>query len=202
MSFFYIALTALSGAYLFAQIIAQLFFNITFFPDAGELFENKRDKTLWQTVFPKDMLRLVIVIFFGAIFGLLMNIVIPEGWITLPLAAVGGIFVNFIISLVFSPMYDKLHKTAEPTEAELEGLSGKVTETITRDNFGVISVKRGSKSYLLRAVSANGRRLPKGTSVIVIYAENSCCFVESEEHFGDVLFENEAEAPEENDNDK
>lgn len=191
MSFFYIALTALSGAYLFAQLIAWLFFNITFFPDAGVLFENKRDKTLWQTVFPKDMLRLVIVIFAGAISGLLMNIVIPEGWITLPLAAVGGIFVNFMISILFSPMYDKLHKNAEPTEAELEGLSGKVTETITRDNFGVITVKRGSKSYLFRAVSANGRRLPMGTSVIVIYAENSCCFVESEEHFGDVLFEDE-----------
>lgn len=196
MSFFYIALTALSGAYLFAQLIARLFFNITFFPDAGVLFENKRDKTLWQTVFPKDMLRLVIVIFAGAISGLLMNIAIPEGWITLPLAAVGGIFVNFMISILFSPMYDKLHKNAEPTEAELEGLSGKVTETITRDNFGVITVKRGSKSYLFRAVSANGRRLPKGTSVIVIYAENSCCFVESEEHFGDILFEDEGEIQE------
>lgn len=191
MNFFYIIITALSGAYLFAQIIAWLFFNKTFFPDAGELFENKRDKTLWQTVFPKDMLRLVIVIFFGAIFGLLMNIVIPEGWITLPLAAVGGIFVNFIISILLEPIYLKYQKNGEPTEAELEGLSGKVTETITKDNFGVINVKRGHRDYQFRAVSANGRRLPKGTPVIVIYAENSCCFVESEEHFGDVLFEDE-----------
>lgn len=196
MSFFYIILTVLSGAYLFAQIIAWIFFGKMFFPDSGVLFENKRDKTLWQTVFPKDMLRLVIVIFFGAVFGLLMNIVITEGWITLPLAAVGGIFVNFLISVFFSPMFDKIHKNAEPTEAELEGLSGKVTETITKDNFGVISVKRGSRSYLFRAVSANGRRLPQGTSVIVIYAENSCCFVESEEHFGDILFEDEGEIQE------
>lgn len=196
MSFFYIILTALSGAYLFAQLIAWIFFNKMFFPDAGELFENKRDKTLWQTVFPKDMLRLVIVIFFGAIFGLLMNLVISEGWITLPLAAVGGIFVNFLISVVLEPTLNKIQKNGEPTEAELEGLSGKVVETITKENFGVITVKRGNRSYLFRAVSANGRRLPKGTSVIVIYAENSCCFVESEERFGDVLFEEEGEIQE------
>lgn len=193
MNLFYIIIIALSGAYLLAQTIAWVFYGKTFFPDSGELFENKRDKTLWQTVFPKNMLRLVIVIFFGAIFGLLMNIVIPEGWITLPLAAVGGIFVNFIISMLFEPIYLKYHKNGEPTEAELEGLSGKVTETITKSNFGVISVKRGNRSYLFRAVSANERRLPKGTPVIVIYAENSCCFVESEEHFGDVLFEDEGE---------
>lgn len=191
MSFFYIIMIALSGAYLLAQTIAWLFYGKMFFPDSGMLFENKKDKNLWQTVFPKDMLRLVIVIFSGAVFGFLINIVITEGWITLPLAAVGGITVNFIISRIFSPMYYKLHKNGEPTEKELEGLSGKVTETITRENFGVISVKHGSRGYLFRAVSANGRRLPKGTPVIVIYAENSCCFVESEEHFGDILFEDD-----------
>ena len=191
MKLFYIAIIVLSGAYLLAQTIAWLFYGKTFFPDAGELFENKRDKNLWQTVFPKDMLRLVIVIFSGSIFGLLMNIVIPEGWITLPLGAVGGITVNFLISQLFSPMYHKLHKSGEPTEKELEGLSGVVTETITKSNFGVINVRHGSREYQFRAVSANERRLPKGTRVIVIYAENSCCFVESEENFCDILFENE-----------
>lgn len=189
MSIFYIIIIVLSGAYLTAQTIAWLFFGKTFFPDSGMLFENKKDKTLWQTVFPKNMLRLVIVIFSGAVFGVLLNLVIPEGWITLPLAAVGGITVNFIISELFSPMYYKLHKSGEPTEAELAGMSAKVCETITKENFGVISVKHGKRGYLFRAVSANGRRLPKGTPVVVIYAENSCCFVESEEHFGDVLFE-------------
>ena len=191
MKIFYILIIALSGAYLLAQIIAWVFYGKKFFPDMGELFENKRDKNLWQTVFPKDMLRLVIVIFSGAVFGLLMNIVIPEGWITLPLGAVGGITVNFLISRLFEPMYDKLHKSAEPTEKELEGLSGVVIETITKTNFGVINVRNGNREYQFRAVSANERRLPKGARVIVIYAENSCCFVESEETFCDVLFENE-----------
>lgn len=197
MKLFYIIIIAMSGGYLLAQTIAWLFFGRIFFPDSGMLFENKRDKNLWQTVFPKDMLRLVIVIFAGSIFGLLMNIVIPEGWITLPLGVVGGITVNFIISQFFSPMYYKLHKSGEPTEKELEGMSARVSETITKENFGVISLKHGNKGYLFRAVSANGRRLPKGTPVIIIYAENSCCFVESEESFCDVLFEDEQ--PEEND---
>lgn len=194
MSLFYIIIIAISGAYLFAQTVAWLFYGKTFFPDSGMLFENKTHKNLWQTVFPKNMLRLVIVIFSGAVFGALLNIVIPEGWITLPLAAVGGITVNFIISQFFSPMYYKLHKSGEPSEKELEGMSGKVCETITKENFGVISVKHGSRGYLFRAVSANGRRLPKGTQVVVIYAENSCCFVESEERFCDVLFEDDENA--------
>ncbi|MDE6727448.1 MAG: hypothetical protein K2J80_05860 [Oscillospiraceae bacterium] len=193
MRLFYILVIALSGAYLIAQTIAWVFYGKTFYPDSGELFENKADKTLWQTVFPKNMLRLVIVIFAGAVFGLLLDIVIPEGWLTIPLGAVGGITVNFIISRFFSPMYLKLHKSGEPTEGELEGMSARVTETITKDNFGVISVRHGHKSYLFRAVSANGRRLPKGTAVVVLHAQDSCCFVESEEHLCDVLFEDDGE---------
>ena len=197
MKLFYILLIAVSGAYLIAQTIAWIFYGKMFFPDAGELFENKKEKTLWQTVFPKDMLRLVIVVFAAAVLGLLMNIAIPIGWITVPLAVVGGITVNFIISRFFSPMYDKLHKSGEPNDRELEGLSVKVTETITKENFGVVTVRHGSKSYLFRALSANGRRLPKGTAAVVIYAQDGCCFVESEEHLYDVLFEDDAEIEDE-----
>lgn len=197
MKLFYMLLIAVSGAYLIAQTIAWIFFGKSFFPDAGELFENKKEKNLWQTVFPKNVLRLVIAIFAAAVLGLLMNIVIPEGWITVPLAVVGGITVNFIISVLFSPIYNKLHKSGEPNDMELEGLSARVTETITKDNFGVVSVRHGNKSYLFRALSANGRRLPKGTAAVVIYAQDSCCFVESEEHLYDVLFEDDAEGAEE-----
>ena len=202
MKLFYMLLIAVSGAYLIAQTIAWIFFGKMFFPDAGELFENKKEKTLWQTVFPKDMLRLVIVIFAAAVLGLLMNIVISIGWITVPLAVVGGITVNFIISRFFTPMYDKFHKSGEPNDAELDGLSARVTETITKENFGVISVRHGNKSYLFRALSANGRRLPKGTEVVVVYAQDSCCFVESEERLYDVLFEDDAETEDNEDEDK
>ena len=196
MKLFYILLIAVSGAYLIAQTIAWVFFGKLFFPDAGELFENKTEKTLWQTVFPKDMLRLIIAVFAAAVLGLLMNIVISTGWITLPLAVVGGITVNFIISRLFSPMYNKLHKSGEPNDKELEGLSARVEEMITKENFGVVTVRHGNKSYLFRALSANGRRLKKGTSVVVIYAQDGCCFVESEEHLCDVLFEDDEEVEE------
>ena len=55
--------------------------------------------------------------------------------------------------------------------------------------YGEIRVKRGRQSYYFRAVSANGRELPAGTPVIVIYSEDGACFVESREHFYDILFE-------------
>ena len=197
MKLFYILLIAVSGAYLIAQTIAWVFYGKLFFPDAGELFEGKTEKTLWQTVFPKDMLRLIIAVFAAAVLGLLMNTVIPEGWLTLPLAAVGGITVNFLISRLFTPVYNKLHKSGEPTDAELEGLSARVEEMITKENFGVVTVRHGNKSYLFRALSANGRRLKKGTAVVVLYAQDGCCFVESEEHLYDVLFEDDGESEDE-----
>lgn len=191
MRIFYILLIALSGGYLIAQTIAWVFFGKSFFPDSGMIFEDKADKTLWQSVFPKNILRLIIVIFSGAIMGLLMDLVISIGWITLPLAAVGGITVNFMISRVLSPIYYKMHKSGEPSEKELEGMTARVSETITKDLFGVIAVRHGNKGYLFRAVSANGRRLKKGTVVVILYAQDGCCFVESEEHLCDVLFEDE-----------
>ena len=190
---FYIILTILSGAYLVIQTVAWIFFGRRFFPDAGELFENKTDKNLWQTVFPKDMLRLIIVIFVGSVVGFLTDTAGLIGWITLPIGALAGIAVNFMISTIWEPLYDKHHKSAEPSDTELEGLSAFVAEDIDEDNFGVIKVKHGTKSYLMRAVTANGRTLPKGTAVIVIYAQDSCCFVESEEHFYDVLFDESEE---------
>lgn len=189
MRTFYVLIIAVSGAYLIAQTIAWIFFGRSFFPDSGMLFEDKADKSLWQAVFPKNMLRLIITIFAAAVLGLLMDIAIKIGWITLPLAAVGGVTVNFLISRVFSPMYYKLHKSGEPTEKDLEGMTAYVAETITADSFGVIGVKHGSRGYLFRAFSANGRRLVKGSSVVVLYAQDGCCFVESEERLCDVLFD-------------
>lgn len=197
MRAFYILIIALSGLYLMVQLLAWVFYGRMFFPDAGELFTNKTDRNLWQTVFPKNMLRLIIAVFIAAVSGLLMDAAGMDGVISLPLGAMAGITGNFIISMVFSPLYDKVHKSAEPNDGELEGLDGKVVEDIDPDNFGVITVKHGSKSYLMRAVSANERRLPKGTAVVVIYAQDGCCFVESKERLYDVLFD-ENFTPEEN----
>lgn len=189
MQNFYILIIVLSGAYLTVQLIAWIFFGKVFFPDAGELFADKNDKNLWQTVFPKNMLRLIIVIFAAAVAGMLMDKAGMAGWISLPLGAVAGITVNFTISVLFEPLYNKFRKSGEPSDGELEGLDGKVVEYIDKDNYGVIMVKHGSKSYLMRAVSANGNRLVKGTAVVVIYAQDGCCFVESAERLYDVLFE-------------
>lgn len=189
MRVFYILLIAMSGGYLTVQLIAWIFYGKRFFPDSGELFTDKADKNLWQTVFPKDMLRLIIVVFSGAAAGLLMDAAGLPGSVSMPLAAFAGVLVNFISNMVFIPIHDKLHKSNEPSDEELEGLSARVIEEIDPENFGVIEVKHGSKNYLMRAVSANGRRLKKSENVIVIYAQDSCCFVESEKHLCDILFE-------------
>ena len=199
---FYIVLIILSGGYLLAHIMAKVFFGKTLFPDTSELFTNKKEKNLWQTVFPKNMLRLVILVFTGSLSGLLMDLAGLTGWISLLFAPVAGLFFNFLISTVFSPIYLKFHKSAEPNDEELCELSGKVVEDVETDGFGVIEVRHGSRNYLFRAVSANGRFIPKGEKIVVIYAQDACCFVESEEHLCDILFEDnggeETEFSEEN----
>lgn len=188
MNSFYIVLIVLSGAYLGAQLIAWIFRGKIFFPDAGELFTGKQDSDLWQTVFPKNMLRLIICIFAGSINGLLMLTAGLAGWMTMIFGAMAGVLFNFLISMIFSPIYLKLHKSGLPNSSELEGLTGKVVEEIQPDSFGVIEIKHGQRFYLFRAVSANERFIEKGKGVTVIYAQEDCCFVESDEHLCDVLF--------------
>lgn len=205
MRAFYITLIILSGVYLLVYIMAKVFFGKTLFPDASELFTDKKEKNLWQTVFPKNMLRLIILIFTGSISGLLMDLAGLAGWISMLFSVVAGIFFNFLISTVFSPIYLKFHKSAEPNDEELAELSGKVVEDISPDSFGVVEVRHGSKNYLFRAVSANERFIHKGEKIVVIYAQDACCFVESEAHLCDILFEDdggEDEISEENEQDE
>ncbi len=193
---FYLILAGISGLYLFIQLTAWLFFGKVLFPDAGELFDKRKNRLEWQTVFPKNMLRLIVFVFVGAVLGLLMDLAGLVGWISLPMAAVGGVTFNFLLNTIISPLYFKAIKSGEPTDSELEGMSGEVTEEIAPDSYGIIRVKHGGRSYYFNAVSANGRVICEGEKVIVIYGEDKMCFVESLERFYDVLFEDTAEAEE------
>lgn len=191
MRLFYLILLCLSGGYLMLQLTVWLLFHRTLFPNAGELFERRKSRVEWQTVFPKNLLRLIIFVFTSSLLGLILESVGAVSWLGLPCAAVGGLAFNFMLSTVFSPLYYKLHKQGEPKPEQLENMDGIVTEDITPDMYGEIKVDHGGKSYYFRAVSANGRELPTGTAVIVIYCEDGACFVESSERFFDVLFDEE-----------
>lgn len=191
MRLFYLIMLCLSGGYLTLQLAVWLLFHRALFPNAGELFERRKSRIEWQTVFPKNLLRLVVFIFVSSLFGIILDAAGAVSWLGLPCAAVGGLAFNFLLSTVISPFYYKLQKQGEPTSAELENMDGIVTEDISQDMYGEIKVDHGGRSYYFRAVSANGRELTVGTSVIVIYCEDGACFVESSERFYDVLFDEE-----------
>lgn len=193
MRLFYLILLCLSGGYLMLQLAVYLLFHRTLFPNAGELFERRRSRIEWQTVFPKNLLRLVVFVFVSSLLGIILETLGVVSWLGLPCAAVGGLAFNFLLSTLFSPLYYKLHRQGEPTPEQLENMDAVVTEEITPDMYGEIRVKRGGKAYYFRAVSANGRELPERTAVIVIYCEDGACFVESAERFYDVLFDEEQE---------
>lgn len=191
MRLFYILMLCLSGGYLTLQLAVWLLFHRALFPNAGELFERRKSRIEWQTVFPKNLLRLIVFIFVSSLFGLILEAMGAVSWLGLPCAVAGGLAFNFLLSTVFSPLYFKLHKQGEPTPSELENMDGIVTEEISPDMYGEIRVNHGGRDYWFRAVSANGRELPAGTAVIVIYCEDGACFVESAERFYDVLFDEE-----------
>ncbi len=191
MRLFYLIMLCLSGGYLMLQLAVYLLFHRVLFPNSGELFEQKKSRAEWQTVFPKNLLRLIVFIFVTSLLGILLESAGAVSWLGLPCAAVGGLAFNFLLSTVFSPLYFRLHKQGEPSPAQLENMDGVVTEEISPDMYGEIKVNRNGKEYRFRAVSANGRELPEGTDVIVIYCEDGACFVESRERFFDVLFEEE-----------
>lgn len=198
LKLFYLILMFLSGGYLLLQLAVWLLFGRELFPNSGELFEHRKSRVELQTIFPKNILRLVVFIFVSSLIGVLLECAGAVSWLGLPCAAAGGLAFNFLLNTVISPLYMKLQKKGRPTEQELENLDGVVTEDITEDMYGEICVKHGGKPYYFRALSANGRELPAGTEIIVIYSEDSACFVESRERFFDVLFdeENPVEAPE------
>ena len=191
MRSFYILLAVISGAYLAVQLVVWMIFGKSLFPLAGELFTERKSRIEWQTVFPKNMLRMIVFVFVGSVIGLLLDLAGVAGWISLPLAVIGALAFNFMLSTVFAPMYSRLIKSGEPRPAELEGMSGKGTEGIYPEGYGTISVRHGKRRYSFNAVSANGRDLPEGTEIIVIYCQDGLCFVESEEHFCDILFEDD-----------
>ncbi len=198
MNSFYIIILALSGVYLAVQLAAYIFFDKIFFPDAGILFEQRKNRFEWQMIFPKNLLLLIIFLFFTSGFGLIMDSLGVVGWLSLPLAAIGGLAVNFIINYAIVPALAKTQDSGQPTDEELDGAEAVAVDDIFPDSYGRIKVKHGSRSYYFDALTANGRELHSGERLLVIHAEEGLCFVESEEHICDILFEEEqtAEAPE------
>ena len=193
---FYLIIAIFSGIYLIAQLIAYIFFGKVFFADTGVLFEERKNKFEWQTVFPKDLPLLIVFLFSTSLFGLLMDAAGAAGWISLPLGAFGGLAVNFLINIFVVPAVSKAGKRGRPNDEELVGLSGIAMQQIHPEGYGEIEVKNGGKAYYFDALTANGRIIRPGEKIVVLHAENGLCFIESDAHLCDVLFDEELDMAE------
>ena len=110
LKLFYLILMFLSGGYLLLQLAVWLLFGRELFPNSGELFEHRKSRVELQTIFPKNILRLVVFIFVSSIIGVLLECAGAVSWLGLPCAAAGGLAFNFLLSTVISPLYMKLQK--------------------------------------------------------------------------------------------
>ncbi len=196
MQRFYLIIAVFSGLYLIAQFIAYVFFGRKFFADTGVLFEQRKNRFKWQMVFPKDLLLTVVFLFSSSVFGLLLEAMDVAGWVSLPLSVFGGLAVNFLINMLIAPLLNKAVKRGRPTDGELAGLSGIAMQQIHPEGYGEIEVKNGGKAYYFDALTANGRIIRPGERIVVLHAENGLCFIESEAHLCDVLFDEELDMAE------
>lgn len=196
MQRFYLIIAVFSGLYLIAQFIAYVFFGRKFFADTGVLFEQRKNRFKWQMVFPKDLLLTVVFLFSSSVFGLLLEAMDVAGWVSLPLSVFGGLAVNFLINMLIAPLLNKAVKRGRPTDGELAGLSGIAMQQIHPEGYGEIEVNNGGKAYYFDALTANGRIIRPGERIVVLHAENGLCFIESEAHLCDALFDEELDMAE------
>lgn len=196
MQSFYVIISIFSGIYLIAQLIAYIFFGKVFFADTGVLFEQRKNKFEWQTVFPKNLPLLVIFLFSSSVFGLLLDAADIAGWISLPLGVFGGLAVNFLINMFVVPTLNRTAKRGRPKDDELIGLSGIAMQQIHPEGYGEIEIKNGGRAYYFDALTANERIIRPGEKIVVLHAENGLCFIESEAHLCDVLFDEELDMAE------
>ncbi len=189
MQNFYFIIAGGSGIYLSVQLVAYIFWNKVFFADTGILFEQRRNKFEWQMVFPKNLLLLVVFLFSSSLFGMIMGALGVAGYISLPLSVFGGLGVNFLINAAVLPLMFRANKSGAPTDERLAGMNGIAMQQIHPEGYGQIEVTNGGRKYCFDALTANGRILKPGEKIVVIHAENGLCFVESEAHFCDVLFD-------------
>ncbi len=189
MQNFYIIIAGGSGIYLLVQLVAYLFFDKIFFPDTGVLFEQRKNRFEWQMVFPKNLLLLVIFLFTSSLFGLLLDALDMIGWISMLLGAFGGLGVNFLINYLLLPLLYKSQNAGVPTDEQLSGASGIAMQQIHPESYGQIEVINGGRKYYFDALTANGRIIRPGEKIVVLHAERGLCFIESEAHLCDVLFD-------------
>lgn len=197
MNSFYLILMGGSGVYLLAQLVAYVFFGRVFFRDTGVLFESSKNRFQWQAVFPKNLLLLIIFVFFTSFFGYIMDLLGVIGWLSLPLGAIGGLAVNFAINIAILPALLKTQHSGAPTDEQLDNADAVAQEEILPDSYGRICVKSGRKSYYFDALTANGNPIRKGEKVVVIHAQEGLCFVESAARLYDILFEEQDGSAEE-----
>ena len=113
------------------QLAVYLLFGRALFPNAGELFEHKRSRAEWQTVFPKNLLRLIVVLAAG---------------LAGPVCLVGaGLFVLFTLTSVSAMGVPYLAGNTFPENAlSDDGVIRRNYKTLSRNPF-TIWQKRGNK---------------------------------------------------------
>ena len=101
----------------------------------------------------------------------------------LPLAALLGLGVAFVMyRFVIIPL-SKAQNTSSPEIQSLIGHAAKVTEKIFQGGFGQIAYAINGNTFNSPAKSSEGNEIARGTDVEIMYIENNTYFVKEKSRY-------------------
>jgi membrane protein implicated in regulation of membrane protease activity len=102
-----------------------------------------------------------------------------SGWLSAPLAALGGLVVAALVVIGFNKVFRATQGSSEGRVAELFGQSATVITPIAASGVGEIAYVQGGTRYTASARSLDETAIPSGTAVRIVRVSGSQFYVAS-----------------------
>lgn len=190
MELFYLILLILSFLFLIADLAVYLAFNMKNFGENWEILKGKNAIIDLQILFPKNLTLILMFIFSFSLCGFLLGKLLQiTGFLSAPCGFVFAMLVNITAVKLFPDFFERANGKKLPRGDLLNGFEGVVTEQISTEDYGRISITYNQRKYDFYALSANETTLEAGTRVVVIDEIDGFCYVEGISEIYDILEE-------------
>ena len=103
-----------------------------------------------------------------------------SAWLSVPLAALGGLVVAALVVVVFNKIFRATQSSSEGRVAELFGTSATVITPIGAGGVGEIAYVQGGSRYTAAARALDESEIPSGAKVRIVRVAGSLLFVTNE----------------------
>jgi membrane protein implicated in regulation of membrane protease activity len=115
-------------------------------------------------------------------FGLILSKIemTRSAWLSVPLAALGGLAVAALVVVVFNKIFRSTQSSSEGRVAELFGTSATVITPIAAGGVGEIAYVQGGTRYTAAARALDELKIPSGAKVRIVRTAGSQFYVTNE----------------------